>query len=270
MQRLQGKVAIVSGASSGIGRATALALAREGARVAVIARREDELRRTAGEITGFGSEAQVCPANVTDPEQVGRAVAECLSRWGRVDIAVANAGAYVRARVIHATAEVFERSFAVNFYGALHLMRAVLPTMLAQRSGHLVFVSSMDAKKGLPLDAPYVAAKAAMAGLGEVARQELRQHGIFVTTVFPGRVDTPLIGSLKVPAISAKIPAEQVARAIVRAILRRQPEVIVPPHVRLLLYLNTFSPCLGDWVVRLFHLEGWGMEPDPLTDIYRS
>lgn len=96
--------------------------------------------------------------------------------------------------------------------------------MMAQGSGHIVLVTSMDAKKGIPRDAPYVAAKFALAGFGDVLRQELYGSGVAVTTLFPGRVDTPMIEHLKVPWISAKISPEVVARATVRAIVRRQPE----------------------------------------------
>jgi short-subunit dehydrogenase len=102
-----------------------------------------------------------------------------------------------------------------------------------------------------------VVAKFALGGLGEVFRQELRGTGVRVTTVFPGRVDTPLIDDVEVPWISAKVPPEAVARATVRAIQRNRAEVIVPFQARALYYLNTFCPRLGDWVVRTFRLEGW-------------
>jgi NADP-dependent 3-hydroxy acid dehydrogenase YdfG len=251
------KVAIVTGASSGIGRATALALAGEGAHVALAARNATALHEVAQAVRALGQEALAVPTDVTQRDQVEQLVAETLARWERVDILVANAGAYVRCPVPDLTVAEVERSMAINFYGALYAILAVLPQMLTQKSGHLVLVSSMDAKKGLPPDAPYVAAKFALAGLGEVLRQELYGSGVHVTTVFPGRVDTPMIATLQVPWISAKIPPKAVARAIVRAIHRRQPEVIVPFQARALLYLNTLSPRLGDWIARLFHLEGW-------------
>jgi short-subunit dehydrogenase len=115
----------------------------------------------------------------------------------------------------------------------------------------------MDARKGIPPDAPYVAAKFALSGFGDVLRQELRGTGVSVSIIYPGRVDTPMIENLRVPWISAKIPAEAVARAILRAVRRRQPEVILPAQSKLLVYLNTISPALADWAVRWFHLEGW-------------
>jgi hypothetical protein len=254
---MQDEVAIVTGASSGIGRAIALALADQGARVSLAARTESALHEVAGEIRGRGQEALVVPTDVTQQEHVEHLVEETIARWGRVDILVANAGAYVRAPVTELTVADVERSMAVNFYGAMYAVLAVQPHMLAQGNGHVVLISSMDGKKGLPLDGPYVVAKFALGGLGEVFRQELRGTGVRVTTVFPGRVDTPLIDDVEVPWISAKVPPEAVARATVRAIQRNRAEVIVPFQARALYYLNTFCPRLGDWVVRTFRLEGW-------------
>lgn len=257
---LSESVAIITGASSGIGRATALALAERGARVALASRTRSALEQVAGEVEALGCEALVVPTDVTQRDQVEGLVAETLARWGCVDILVANAGAYIRSPIRELTVERVERSLAVNFYGALHAVLAVQPHMVARGKGHILLMSSLDGKKGMPLDTPYVVAKFALAGYGEVLRQELHGSGVDVTTIFPGRVDTPLIARLKVPRISAKIPPRAVARAIVKAIQRPRPEVIIPFHGHALALVNTISPRLGDWVVRLFHLEGWECE----------
>ncbi|MFL7792140.1 MAG: SDR family NAD(P)-dependent oxidoreductase [Anaerolineae bacterium] len=254
---LSDKIAIVTGSSSGIGRATALALAREGAHVALGARDETALEDVARAIRTLGREALIVPTDVTQQEQGERLVAETLARWGHVDVFVANAGQYVRCCVPDLTIAHFERAMAVNFYGALHGVLAVLPHMLACKSGHVVLVSSVDGKKGLPIDTPYVATKFALAGVGEVMRQELRGTGLHVTTVFPGRIDTPLLDGMRVPWISPKYSPEMVARAIVRGIRRRQLEVIVPAFYRWFVILGALSPRLSDWFVRVSHLEGW-------------
>ena len=254
---LLNRVAVITGASSGIGRATALALAKQGAHVSLGARTEPALRELADEIRGRGREALVVPTDVTDKNQVERLVAETLARFQRVDILVANAGAYVRSPVRALTVEEVRRSMAVNFYGALYAVLAVQSYMLEQGDGNIILVSSLDGKKGLPQDAPYVAAKFALAGYSEVLRQELHGSGVHVTTVFPGRVDTRLIESLEVPRVSAKIPAEAVAQSIVAAIRQPKPEVIMPVQGRALHLVNALSPRLGDWLVRLFHLQGW-------------
>jgi 3-oxoacyl-[acyl-carrier protein] reductase len=118
----------------------------------------------------------------------------------------------------------------------------------------------LDAKKGLPLDSPYVAAKFAITGFAEVMRQELHHSDIHVTTIFPGRIDTPMIDNLRVPWISRKVPPEKVAQAIIRGINRQKAEVIVPLIQAPYGYLNALSPRFMDWIVRLFHLEGWEIQ----------
>jgi len=129
--------------------------------------------------------------------------------------------------------------------------------MIDQKQGQIVLVSSLDAKKGLPMDGPYTAAKFAITGFFEVLRQELKGKNIYVCNVFPARIDTPMIEHIKVPSISAKIPAEKVARAIVRGIKKHKVEVIVPGHLVFYSILNSISPRFMDWIVRIFHLEGW-------------
>ncbi len=260
------RVCIVTGASSGIGRATALALAAQGSRLSLASRTEAALEAVAEDCRRRGAEALVVPTDVTSTSDVEHLIQATLDRWGRVDVLVACAGAYVRAHARSLTIEDLERSLAVNFYGAAHCLLGVLPHMLRQAGGHIILVTSMDAKKGLPLDGPYVAAKAAISGLAECMRQDLHGSGVHITTVFPARVDTPLIGSLRVPAVSAKIPPEAVASAIVKALRTRPLEVIIPFQGRLLHYVNTLSPELGDWFTRVLHLEGWEDKPPGATD----
>jgi len=251
------KVAIVTGASDGIGRATALALARQGAHVAISARREARLEQVASEIKVYGKEILVAAADVTDSSQVAQLVDGVIERWGCVDILIANAGEYVRAPVQSLTLTDLQHSMAINFYGGIYAILAVLPHMRQRNSGHIVVVTSMNGKKGMPLDAPYAAAKFAMTGFAEVLRQELYGSGIFVSNILPGRVDTEMIRNLKVPWISAKIKPEAVARAILIAIEKRKPEVILPPLAVWLHYVNVLSPKWGDAITRFFHLEGW-------------
>jgi NADP-dependent 3-hydroxy acid dehydrogenase YdfG len=256
MDSLQDKVAIVTGASSGIGRATALALARRGAYVALAARRTAELELLAQEVRGLGCRALVVPTDVTQKAQAAELVAQTVSQLGRVDILVANAGIYVRGPIETLTAADFERCMAVNFFGAVYPVLAVLPHLRGQRSGHIVLLSSMDGKKAVRTDAPYAASKFAVAGFGESLRQDLDGTGVDVSILFPGRVATPFIAGMKIPWISRPIPPQAVAAAVVQAIRRRQAEVILPATAYALLIANWLSPRLGDWAVRTFQLHG--------------
>ncbi len=251
------KVTIVTGASSGIGRDTALALAKLGASVALAARSGDVLLKIAEEIKRQGRNVIVIPTDVTQREQVEQMVRGVLAQWGRIDILVSNAGEYIQAPIIDLDPADIQRSLDVNFFGGVYCIKAVLPHMLNQKSGHIVVVTSMDGKIGLPPDAPYVSAKFALTGFCEVLRQELKNSGISVTNVLPGRVDTPMIDDLQFSWISPKISSETVALSIVDAIRRRRPIVIVPPQAKLLYYINVFAPLLSDRLARVFHLEGW-------------
>jgi len=251
------KVAIVTGASSGIGRATALALAKQGASVALAARRGAALLELAEEIQREGGNAIVAPADVTQQGQVEHMVQEVLAQWGRVDILVANAGEYIQAPIIHLDPVDIQRSLAVNFFGGVYCIKAVLPQMLDQKSGHIVVVTSMDGKIGLPPDAPYVSAKFALTGFCEVLRQEVKGSGISVTNFLPGRVDTAMIDHLRFSWVSPKISPHNVAVAILGAIRKQKPIVIVPPQAKLLYYINVFAPSLSDKLARHFRLEGW-------------
>lgn len=257
---LQDKVAIVTGASSGIGKETAIALAREGAKVALAARQVQALDDLARKIRAEEGEAIPLEVDVTSEAQVSQLVNQVLDTWGQIDILVLNAGQYVRSKATQVRISQLETSMAVNFYGGVYAIQAALPHMIERGQGHIILVSTMDAKKGLPLDAPYVAAKSALKGFVEVLRQEVREDGIAVTTILPGRVDTPMIDDLDFHWISAKISPEAVARHIVKATKTRPAEIIIPFHARLLEYVNVLSPKLADWVVKIFILQGWPAE----------
>jgi NADP-dependent 3-hydroxy acid dehydrogenase YdfG len=206
------KIAIVTGASLGIGRATALALAEHGACLALASRNVEALSAFADELKRQGRQVIVIPTDVTQREQVEALVREVVVQWGRVDILISNAGEYIRSPILDLDPADIQRSLDVNFFGGVHCVKAVLPHMLAQKSGHIVFVTSMDGKIGLPPDAPYVSAKFALTGFCEVLRQEVRDHGISVTNVLPGRVDTLMIEDLKFSWISPKLSSQAFER----------------------------------------------------------
>jgi short-subunit dehydrogenase len=248
--------ALVTGASSGIGEALAVELAAAGHAVALAARDVEQLERVAGRIRQRGGEAIAIRCDVTDRAAVGQLVEAVIAAFGRLDVVVANAGTYQRKPATELTRADFDAAFAVNLFGVVHLVEAVLPWMLAEGSGHLVFVTSFDAKKPMPHDGAYAAAKAAVSTYVAALRQTLHGRGVRVCTVFPGRVDTRMTQQLRVPAISAKIAPARVAKAILRAMRRGRAEVVVPWHCRLLLWADTLSPRLGDWLVRVLGLDG--------------
>jgi NAD(P)-dependent dehydrogenase (short-subunit alcohol dehydrogenase family) len=257
-RRLRDRVALVTGASRGIGRATALALARQGSRVVVTSRNLDgSLDALAEEIRSEGGKAFAIPADVSRPEDVRRLVRETIDRCAMIDIAVCNAGVYIRRSVKDLQVGEIERAMGINFYGTVHVIEAVLPLMLVRGTGHIVAVTSVDGRKGLPPDGAYVASKFATTGYMDVLRQELHGTGVYATTILPGRVDTNMIADLDVPFVSPKISSERVARAVVRAIGQRRREIIIPFWgPKALVVLNAVSPAVGDWLVRLFRLEG--------------
>ena len=250
------KVALVTGASGGIGSAIAQELARAGYLVVLSARRVEVLQRVAARIRADGGRAHVAPCDATDVAAVRAMVDDVFARFARLDVLVASAGVYLRRSATEVVRVDVEQMLAANFWSAFELVSAALPRLIEQRRGQIVFINSFDARKGLRQDCPYVVAKAALAGYAATLRQAVRGAGLHVCSVFPGRVDTPMIDDLEVPAISAKIPPERVARAVMRALRRRRSEVCVPFHIKALQWADVLSPRLGDWLVRKLGLDG--------------
>jgi short-subunit dehydrogenase len=254
---LQGQTVVITGASSGIGKATALLMAREKANVVLAARRPDTLDAVRHEVEQSGCPVLACPTDITVQEQVQTLVNETLRLFGQIDIVVCNAGQLLRRPAANLTMPEIRHIMEVNYFGTLYLIYAVLPMMLKRGSGHIVVVSSVDGKKGLPPDTAYVASKFALVGFMDVLRQELHGTGIHACTICPARVDTPMVEGIRFPLGSRSISSARVARSIVRAIKKRQAEVIVPYlGPKTLVLANTLSPRIGDFLVRLFKLEG--------------
>jgi NAD(P)-dependent dehydrogenase (short-subunit alcohol dehydrogenase family) len=215
------------------------------------------LDECAREIHAAGGEAIVARTDVADATQIRALVRDTVTQLGRIDLCICNAGLYVRGRIRDVSPQDLDASLRVNFYGSALLIQEVLPHLLGQRSGHIVAITSVDGKKGLPLDGPYVAAKSALTGYMDVLRQELRGSGVRVSTVLPGRVDTPMIAHLRVPLISAKISDVRVARGVLRAIEQNRAELVIPfAGPKLLVMASAISAPAGDFLVRLFKLEG--------------
>src|SRR5262245_16970444 len=186
------QVAVITGASSGIGWALAKVLAKEGCKVGLVARSKDKLDVLAAEIRQAGGTAAVADADVSDRARTVAAVHEVRDQLGPVDLLIANAGVGAPTLLDPLNIDAVEKMFRVNVLGVIYSIEAVLPEMLKRRSGHLAAVSSLGAYKGLPGESAYCASKAAVNTYMEGLRIQLRDKGVAVTTICPGFVKTPM------------------------------------------------------------------------------
>ncbi|HVR43270.1 MAG TPA: SDR family oxidoreductase, partial [Thermoanaerobaculia bacterium] len=191
--------AIITGASSGIGRELAIELARRGWRTALTARNAEALEQTAAAVRSAGGEALVVPGDVTRPEDLERAVRTALEAWGGIDLAVANAGQGFPTPVAHLDLPAATALMRTNFEGTLNLLAAVVPHMIERRSGQFVGIASLAGWRGLPGTGVYSASKAAMQALLEAARVELAPHGVAVTKINPGFIRTAMTAKNRFP-----------------------------------------------------------------------
>ena len=245
------KTVIITGASSGIGAATAQAFAAAGANVVLAARDEARLAAVAGSIAG---RTLVVPTDVSDRRAVERLVAETVAAFGGIDIVINNAGVGLAAPVAEMSADDFEQALAVDLFGPLALTQAALPHM-QRDGGQLIYVSSVVGLRALPYLGGYAAAKAALDRLTEALRVELRDSGITVTLVRPGSTRTGFsqnrLGSGRERRrVSARAATpEQVARAILKAAVREPRVAYVSLADRLTLAFSLLAPQLTDWML---------------------
>src|SRR5215204_2500593 len=216
----KGKVALVTGASSGIGRALALELGRRGARLGLTARRAEELLRLAEEVERAGGEALALPADVRDPEALKGVAESVRQRWGKVDVLVANAGMSSTTAATRLNAGEVGDVITVNVIGVVNSVAAVLPAMIERGSGHLVAISSLASYRGMPKSGAYSASKAAVSTFFESLRVDLRRSHIDVTTIHPGFIRTPLTAGRK-KKLPFLLEPEDAACRIIRAVERR-------------------------------------------------
>jgi len=245
------KVAVITGASAGIGRATALAVGKLGVSVVLAARRKSQLEEVAKQI---GTALPVV-ADISNEQDVERLIDETIKQFSRIDILINNAGSGLYAKVEETTPEQMERMWRVNFLGSFYCIRRVIPIMKKQGSGHIITVSSMAGVRGIPYKSAYCASKFAQIGLMDSLRREL-QGVIHCTTILPGATESEFISSMENPKgrnIDYSGPPRKptaVADAIVDAIEHPTARKITQKHGTTLAALNAISPDLTDWLVQ--------------------
>ncbi|MBP5976754.1 SDR family NAD(P)-dependent oxidoreductase [Brasilonema sp. CT11] len=232
--KLEGKVAIITGASSGIGEATAIALATEGAKVVIAARRAERLNAVAERIEASGGKALPIVTDVTDETQVNDLVRQVIAQLGKVDIVVNNAGIALLGTIDGADTSEWRRSFDLNVLGLLYVIHAALPHLKAQKSGHIVNISSVAGRTVRAGVGIYNATKWGVNALSEALRQEVHKENIRVTIIEPGLVDTEINTHITDKAAKQRseerrqsitpLQSEDIAAAIVYAVTQ-------PAHV---------------------------------------
>ena len=240
-----GQVAVITGASSGIGWALAQTLAAEGCKVGLVARRRVQLAELAGQIEKAGGTAAYAEADVAQRSQVVAAIHELAVRLGPVDLLIANAGIGAPTTVEPFNVPDIEKQFRVNVLGVVYSLEAVLPQMIQSRRGHIAAISSLAAYKGLPGESAYTSSKAAVNVFMDGLRVQLRSKGISVTTICPGFVKTPMteVNEFKMPWL---LTAEEAARRIVRALKHKRKVYNFPWQMALFMKLARWAP---DWLL---------------------
>ncbi|XWW45854.1 SDR family oxidoreductase [Fibrella sp. USSR17] len=256
----QDKVAWITGASSGVGEALALELARRGARLVLSARREGELQRVADATRLPSDRIMILPLDVTDETSIPALVAAVLVRFGRIDYVFQNAGITQRSFVNDTNFAVYRRLMEVNFFGVVALTQAVLPVMLGQRSGHFVVTSSVSGKIGVKQRSGYCASKHALHGFFDSLRAEVASDGLHVTLVCPGYIRTP-ISKLALDATGEAygrsdkhqeqgMAVEVFAHKLITAVVSQREEVYIGGRELIGVYLKRFFPRLLSRILR--------------------
>ena len=248
--RITGNTVLITGASMGIGAATAAAFAGYGATVLLVARSGDRLVKLADDINRRGGTAHPYPCDVADRDAVTRLIADVTAEHGTPHILVNNAGAGRFRFIDHTTGEEFQRMAAVPFLAAGYLVTALLPAMVERGSGHIVNVNSPVSRVVWPASAGYAASRWGLRGLTEGLRVDLAGTGIGVTEIIPGEVDSEYFannpGSAdNLPAVSRLLPTltcQDVAARIVKAVACEQKEVVFPPLLRVMAAMARWAP----------------------------
>jgi short-subunit dehydrogenase len=249
-QQLSDEVAIVTGASAGIGAATARELAGRGARVVLAARRADLLEARAAEIVDQGGEAIAIPTNISDAEQVERLVERTQQTFGKVDVVVNNAGIGWTKLLVRSSAEEIRDIVDTNLTGAILMTRAVLPRMLERRHGAIINVSSVCGR--VAVEPLYSATKYGIRGFSLSLRRQLVGSDVSVSLVSPGNIRTDMTRDIDEPMAEPEVVAE----AIAGLVKRPRREVVVPRKHYAVVWVEQDLPSLADLAYRWRHRKG--------------
>jgi short-subunit dehydrogenase len=254
-----GRIVAITGASAGIGRATAVRLARGGASIAICARRRDRLDAAAAEIVAAGGQALAIAADVTSDTDMRQFASATVERFGRLDVMICNAGFGVAGAIDDVTPEQMRRLVDVNYMGTFYAARAALEIFRRQSAGHLIVISSIVGKRGVPYMGAYAATKFAQVGMAECLRAEVARTSVHVTVVYPVSTESEFFdvmsretGTVVTRAFGPRQQTSTVADAIARAIDRPAPEVYPHARSRALVWLNAVAPGYCDRLVKRF------------------
>jgi short-subunit dehydrogenase len=254
------KVVIITGASSGIGAATARRLARDGWRLTLAARREDRLKQVAADVEALGGEALIVLTDVRKYADIQRLVQATLDRWGRIDVLLNNAGVGHDGPLINIKPEKIRDEIHINLVAIIECARAVLPAMLHQESGHIINVASIAGLIATPGSSIYSASKFGVNGFSDALHREMLGTGIRVSAFCPGFTPSEISPQLKAiaegrpdaPSFPGLMPVTYVADQIARLIRRPRLRVIIPPSWKFLVILAFLFPGLADILLPLF------------------
>jgi short-subunit dehydrogenase len=264
-QAVSGKTVMITGASSGIGRATALKIGRAGGTVLLVSRTREKLEELAGEIDDLGGVAYAHPCNLTDLDDIDRMAAEVLEQHEAVDVLINNAGKSIRRSVdrTYNRFHDYQRTMQVNYFGPVKLILALLPSMRERKSGHIINISTIGLQVNTPRFAAYVASKAALDAFSRSMAPEVIGDGVHVTTIYMPLVRTPMIAPTKhyerFPTLTPDEAADMICEAI-----RKRPKRIATALGTLGQLTYAIAPGAQDLVAnQAYHLfpEGDGGKP---------
>jgi len=248
LKSFQNNVVVITGGSTGIGRATAIEFAKKNANIVLVSRNKEKLEKLEKELQKFNVSVLVCICDVSDKYQVLEMTNTVLEKYGSIDILINNAGFAIYGSVSELTIEEIQSQMETNYFGMIYCIKNFLPSMLEKKSGHIVNVASVAASFGLPGIASYCASKFAMLGFSEGLKHELSKSGVGITVVSPIMVRTNFFDHPSfqhMPKYSSiSLSDKTVAKAILRAANSPRLEIIIPSVVRCAIWIKNTFPYL--------------------------